>query len=209
MKFVHLTPQPNIARVKRNGIRSGNGRRGRGVYAVPLMLMQQVSLIDDDTVVPADPRSSTTLWQWLAGLRDRHRNLAAIVFRTAPDHWPAELYIELKPVVGTDWVSEIDTQFATIAEADLQFVQNAHSQGFIADLKLSVRNGFGLGKLLHAVQSRGHTTWDQYDESIEIIFPFPIASHLIEWVTPLYRTNGQFKRDRERQHLLADNRFDC
>ena len=200
MKFVHLTPQPNIARVKRSGIRSGSGRRGRGVYAVPLMLMQQVSFIGDDRIVASEPRSSVTLWQWLAGSRNRHRNLAAIVFRTASDHWPADLYIELKPVVGTDWLTEIDAQFATIAEADLRVVRIAHSQGFSADLKLSVRNGSGVGKILHAVQSRGHAIWDHYDDSIEIIFQSPIASHLIERVTPLYRRNGQFKRDRDRQH---------
>ncbi len=43
MKFVHLTPQPSISRVKRGGIRTGQGRRGRGVYAVPLMLLPQIA----------------------------------------------------------------------------------------------------------------------------------------------------------------------
>jgi len=62
MKFVHLTPQPKIARITRNGIRLGIGRRGKGVYAVPLMLMQRISFLDDDAAIEADPRSSTTLW---------------------------------------------------------------------------------------------------------------------------------------------------
>jgi hypothetical protein len=199
MKFVHLTSQPNIARVRRSGIRCGNGRRGRGVYAVPLMMMQRVTFIDDDTIVPASPRSSTTLWQWLAGLKNRHRNLAAIVFRTSPNHWPADLYLELKAATGTAWLANIDAKDATVASNDLDFVRDVHNHSFIADLKLSVQNAAGLGKILNAIQSHGHTTWDRFDESIEIIFPNAIASNLIDDVTPLYRTNKQFRQHRERQ----------
>ena len=36
MKFVHLTDHKSIPRILRTGIRLGNGRHGRGVYAVPL-----------------------------------------------------------------------------------------------------------------------------------------------------------------------------
>jgi hypothetical protein len=200
MKFVHLTPQPNIARIKQNGIRSGKGRRGRGVYAVPLMLMQRVSLSGVDNVVASEPRSSITLWQWLAETERGHRNLAAIVFRTTPDQWPAELYIELQPSVGTDWLTDIDSAQATVTDADLQFVRNAHRHTLLADLKLSIQSPSGLGRVLRAIQSRGHTTWDRYDESVEIIFPSPVAPNLIEQITPLYRTNKQFKRDRECRH---------
>lgn len=37
MKFVHLTPKKNIGKILKNGIHLGNGRRGRGVYAMPLI----------------------------------------------------------------------------------------------------------------------------------------------------------------------------
>lgn len=200
MKFVHLTPQPKIARVKRSGIRFGSGRRGRGVYAVPLMLMQCVTFTDDDKQIPAEPRSSTTLWQWLSSLNHRHRNLAAVTFSTTADHWPAELYIELKSTIGTDWLTLIDSEAATVTNSDLQFVRNAHKHQFIADLKLSIRDSASLGKVLSVVQAHGLTTWDRYDETVEIIFPNPIAARLITRVTPLYRTSSQFKRDREGQH---------
>jgi hypothetical protein len=199
MKFVHLTPQPNIARIRRNGIRSGKGRRGRGVYAVPLMLMQRVSFSSVDTVVASEPRSSTTLWQWLAESECGHRNLAAIVFRTTPNQWPAELYIELQSSVGTAWLTDIDSTQATVTDNDLQFVRDAHQQTFRADLRLYVQSPSGLGKVLHAIQSCGHTTWDRYDESVEIIFPSPVVPNSIEKIVPLYRTNKQFKQDRERQ----------
>lgn len=200
MKFVHLTPQPKIARVKRNGIRLGGGRRGKGVYAVPLMLMQRLSSLDEDTVVEADPRSSTTLWHWLSTLRHRHRNLAAVSFKTSADHWPAVLYLELKPAIGTDWLQNVQSDNINIADEDLQFVRDAHQQQFIADLKVIVGAATSLGRLLHAVQSAGLSTWDRYDETIEVIFPSPVPPSLITRITPLYRTNKQFKQDRQRQH---------
>lgn len=204
MKFVHLTPQPKIARVTRNGVRLGSGRRGRGVYAIPLMLMQRISFIDDDTAIEADPRSSTTLWHWLSTLSHRHRNLAAVTFTTSKDHWPATLYLELKPTVGTDWLQNVETDTLNIADADLQFLRDAHRQQFIADLKVTVGTAVDLGKLLRAVQSAGLTTWDRYDETIEIVFPNPVPSKLITRITPLYRTNKQFKQDRQRHHEDED-----
>ena len=186
MKFVHLTPQPSIARVKRNGIRFGNGRRGRGVYAVPLMFMEQVSYIDG-TFVPVAPRSSITLWQSLSTLAHRHRHLAAIIFETTAEHWPAQLYLELWPEIGTDWLTNIDPNNVTVADADLQIVRDDHSQGSKSTLKLLIHNTSGMGKVLHAIQSCGHTTSDRYDQSIEIVFPSAVASNSIERVTPLYR----------------------
>ena len=199
MKFVHLTPQPKIARVKRNGIRCGGGRRGRGVYAVPLMLMELGSRVDDDIVVSAKPRSSITLWQWLTKLEHRHRNVAAIVFQTTAEHWPADLYLELKPAIGTDWLDSIGTANVTVTDDNLQFVHDFHERGWIATLELTIHNTSGMGKVLHAVHSRGHTTLDRYDESIEIVFPAAVASNSIERVTPLYRTNKQFKLDRRQR----------
>ena len=189
-----------IARVRRNGIRLGNGRRGKGVYAVPLMLMQRISFIDDDTTIEADPRSSTSLWHWLSTLSSRHRNLAAVTFTTSSDHWPATLYLELKPDIGTDWLQNIETDTVNITDENLQFLRDAHRQQYMADLKVTVKTAVGLGKLLSAVQSAGLTTWDRYDETIEIIFPNPISSNLITRITPLYRTNKQFKQDRQSRH---------
>ncbi len=141
-----------------------------------------------------------TLWQWLATLRHRHRNLAAVVFNTKDEHWPADLYIELKASTGTDWLTDIDSCDVSVTDADLQFVRDAHRQGCSADLMLTIHNPSSLGTVLHSLQSRGFTTWDRYDESIEIVFPHPVPARLIERITPLYRTNKQFKLDREHGH---------
>ncbi|MBR9801285.1 hypothetical protein GYB59_06120 [bacterium] len=163
------------------------------------MLMQRVSFTNDDTVLPADPRSSINLWQWISESYHRHRNLAAIVFSTSASHWPADLYVELNPSIGTEWVTAIDSQYATATHSDLQFVRDAHQQNFFADLKLEVHNPSGVGHVLQAMQSRGYKTWDRYDESLEIVFPYSIPSKLIHRIMPLYRTSKQRKRDRERR----------
>ena len=80
-------------------------------------------------------------------------------------------------------------------------MREVHDEGSMATLKLLIHNTSGMGKVLHAVQSCGHTTSDRYDESIEIVFPSAVASNSIERVTPLYRTNKQFKLNRARQHI--------
>lgn len=63
MKFVHLTEQPLIARIKKSGIRCGNGRRGRGVYAVPLMVVRRQLYRDDQANLPADPVWIPARWR--------------------------------------------------------------------------------------------------------------------------------------------------
>lgn len=171
MKFVHLTPQSQLGRVTRNGIRLGNGRGGRGVYAVPLLLLQRLTWLDDDTVIEADPRSSTTLWHWLSTLRQRHRHLAAVTFTTSADHWPATLYLTLTAAVGTSWLQNIKADTIHITEENLKFVRDAHRERYLADLKVTVRTAAGLGQLLSVVQAAGLTTWDRYDETIELLFP--------------------------------------
>jgi hypothetical protein len=120
-------------------------------------------------------------------------------FQTTAAHWPANLYIELSAETGTDWLTNIDPKSVTVADADLEWVRHAHSQGWVADLQLLIHNTSGLGKVLQMIQSCGHTTLDRCDESIEIVFSSAVAPNLIERITPLYRTNKQFKLDRKRQ----------
>ena len=136
-------------------------------------------------------------------LDHRHRHVAAIIFETTAEHWPAQLYLELQPKIGTDWLTNIDPNCVTVTDADLQLVRNDHSRGWESTLKLLIHNTSGMGKVLHEIQSRGHTTWDHFDQSIEIVFPSAVPANSIERVTPLYRTNKQFKLNRARQ-LSAD-----
>lgn len=195
MKFVHLAPQPKIGNIKRNGIRCGDGRRGRGVYAVPLMMLQRASLTEDYKIIPSIPRSSGTLWKWLASERSNHRNLAAISFETTTEYWPADLYVDVAPSTGLEWIDFINPADIKIPDEDLQFVRQAHEQGFFASLAISVLRQPVIGAVLRHLQDAGFHTWNQYDESIELVFRKPVKAALIERIDPLYRTNKLFKRD--------------
>lgn len=202
MKFVHLTEQPLISRIRISGIRCGNGRRGRGVYAVPLMQIPRIFYREDDPHLPADPMSSTKLWSWLAGT-DWHRHLAAVVFRATPAQWPAKLYVEITKEVGTGWLQQVDSREVSVAESHLQFTRQAHADGFRSTLKLEVHSESGLGMVMHALHANGQTVWDDNNEGIEIVFPNPIPARAIVRVFPLYRSNKRFKQI-ERQRRLEE-----
>lgn len=194
MKFVHLSEQPLIARIKKSGIRCGDGRHGRGVYAVPLMVIRRIAYREDDPHLPADPVSSSRLWSWLAGLGDRHRHFAAIIFHDTPAHWPAELYIELDAKTGCEWLPSLDSRLVTIAETHLQDVREAHEFKYMATLQVTVHSAAGLGAVLHGLRIHGYAVWDDNDESIEVVFARPIPARSIVRVIPQYRSNKQFKQ---------------
>ncbi len=199
MKFVHLTPQPNIKRIRRSGIRTGNGRRGKGVYAVPLMLLPQISGPRDNPLPSASPRSSASLWKWLAEGAHRHRHFAAIVFGDSVQHWPVDVYIELNPAIGTDWLTKLVGADVHITDENLRLARQAHQQGILVDIQITVRDAKSLGRVLYTFLQQGHKTWSVYDDTIEVILPRPIPACLIERIIPLYRTNKQF---RQMQHQV-------
>lgn len=199
MKFVHLTEQPLIARIKKSGIRCGNGRRGRGVYAVPLLAMRRQVYRDDEPHLPSDPVSSSMLWQWLAGLGDRHRHFAAIVFETTSAHWPAQLYIELDAKTGHAWLHAMDPREVEVAASHLEQVREAHAQSFMSSLQITVNSPAGLGMVMHALHTHGYAVWDDNDESIEIVFPRPVPARSIVRVMPRYQNNKQFRQVKDRR----------
>jgi hypothetical protein len=204
MKFVHLTPQPNISRIRRNGIRLGAGRRGRGLYAVPLMLLPLVDFTEDDRPISGEKRSSGTLWRWLRTYSNRHRNLAAVVFGDSDSHWPAELYLELCPQNGTDWLNNLNSPGVMVDGKHLDFVRDAIQSGLGANLKVTLHCSTALGLVMKAVQSCGIGTTQQYDESIEVVLPNSVPAKLIERIVPLYRTNKQFRQDRQQRDSGAE-----
>ena len=204
MKFVHLTGQPNLSRIRRNGIRLGTGRRGRGLYAVPLMLLPLVDFTEDDRPISGEKRSSGTLWRWLRTYSRRHRNMAAVVFGDSDNHWPADLYLELAPEQGTDWLTEMNPLDVFVERSDLEFVQIAHKTGFLADIRIKLNNSTGLGSVMSADEARGICTTQHYDESIELVLPNPVPAKLIERIVPLYRTNKQFRQDRQQRDNGAE-----
>lgn len=125
MLCVHLAPRSSIDGIIRNGLRLGRGRRGRGVYGIPLFALPryaarqlEVEAVDESdpstkhqpatrlvvlpplTSLPSQP--STDTWKWLFK-RKRERGRAsyrrqrpvAIVFEPPAAHWPADMYFEI------------------------------------------------------------------------------------------------------------------
>ena len=197
MRFVHLTPQPVIGRVKRSGIRQGGGRRGRGVYAVPLMEMAGMAISPGGAVRDVTSISTVKLWQWLRRWgRHRHRHLAAVIFRVGQIHWPADLYLEVSPEVGTDWLDTAGIEEEVVASDDREFVRNANRGGAIADLKVTAHKASDIGRVLAGFKAAGHRVQVGFDESIEVVFRSPVPPRMIERIVPLYRSNRQFQRAR-------------
>ncbi len=175
---------------------------------MPLMLLEQEAWVRDERTIDgvkhfwrniqSDPRTATTLWKWLSGRRKWHRHFAAIIFETRPHHWPAYLYIELPPDFGTDWIRNLFLGTESYDADSLLRIEAAHRQGLRGDLKLTIQDESILGKVVQSLLAAGFKTWDRMDEKFELVFPSPIDAGLIQWVTPLYRTNQQFKQRRER-----------
>jgi hypothetical protein len=168
------------------------------------MLLPLVDFTEDDRPISGEKRSSGTLWRWLRTYSSRHRNLAAVVFGDSDSHWPADLYLELTPKQGTDWLSEMNPTDVVVERSDLEFVQIAHKTGFLANLRIKLNNSTGLGSVMCAVQARGIGTIQRYDDTIELVLPNPVSAGLIERIVPLYRTNKQFRQDRQQRDSGAE-----
>lgn len=99
MKFVHLTPVHRVPSIFASGISKGDGRRGRGVYAVPLVMLRYPNPMSKfggcppsaERVLPA-ARSSSQLWRWWIR-SDKRAEIAAISFTAPAGIWPADLYL--------------------------------------------------------------------------------------------------------------------
>ena len=163
---------------------------------MPLLRIESISALEDSKVVLSEPRSTGTLWRWLSHQPHRHRHAAAIIFRTVPEHWPADLYLQITPDVGLSWTTRLRKTSCVIEQKSLQEVDKILNLGAATDLRISVSNSKALGSVLHSIRSSGFKTWDRFDESMEIVFGLQIQPHLIGRVVALYRTNRQFKQRR-------------
>ena len=208
MKFVHLTPRKNIALIKRNGIRRGTGRRGKGVYAMPLiMLSRDIDLrpreIDGKEIVSA-PISASRFWTRLFSINSQRwgTKAAAIVF-SMPEHgWPVRLYIGLPSDVGIgvlDWMKKDPGRLRLVSEDDFYKCKEAFAKGWGAEVEMKVDSARLLGGLLHAYRASGGSA--VCFDDIELVIDTPIPSSCIERIVPLYQRNKEFRVKR------AGNRF--
>jgi hypothetical protein len=202
MKFVHLAPQPAISRILKNGIRTGDGLRGRGIYAVPLAMFERFCVGSEDQLISCGPGTSIIIWKWLSRRCRSQRHMSAVIFGTAEDHWPADLCVEVGPHLGTDWIPGLISTGVDICPDRMQSVRDHVSWGCLADLHTVVGNVTALGLTLNKIQRAGFRVASSFSDTVEIVFPSPVKPSLVHRIVPLCRTNLQFKACRRRERTM-------
>ncbi len=208
MKYVHLTPQPTLKHVLRNGIRCGGGRRGRGVYAVPLMMLPGSEYMlnsetDDVLFLDAGKQTSLTLWRWLRKYPKRHRNMAAVIFEAPQSAYPADLYLEINDYTfdPDKWLRGIPSQNVAYDEDQVCEAVKLYKQAYEEAYCFRILNANGVGDVLHAHQATGSQPWSHFSESLEMVFRQRIdARHIVKTIA-LYKTTRQHKQRRDKQIL--------
>jgi hypothetical protein len=203
MRFVHLAPRKVIGLIKRNGLRTGAGVRGVGVYAAPLFHTPVVSTAEFESTRPADllvsnAVSSSRLWKHLfRHSKTKYSQRVEVVFSPPQNCWPLDLYLELPAEVAQKLLAKLDSEHVdgvTIDEATRSCAEDALLDGYVCELSMSVSTGQALGRVLHHFREAGGLIWSDRGEPIEVVFRRPIPPNAIERVVPLYRTNGQFRQ---------------
>jgi hypothetical protein len=203
MRFVHLAPRSAVAGIRRNGLRLGDGRRGRGVYAVPLFRIRRSRPrapddADDDAVDISVPLTSGTVWRHTLGrLRAPRSRPVAVVFALPRRCWPIDVFLEVAPLGAERLLEDLHDALSddlAVTADDLAFVRRASRDGVCSDLKATIATGAALGKLLHLYVEYGARVWSRYDDQIEVVIRSPIPASAIESLRPLSRTNRTAKR---------------
>jgi hypothetical protein len=200
--------------IRRNGLRVGNGRRGRGVYAVPLFRIRRSRPRapddpDDDVVDFSAPLTSATLWRhtlWPSGA-GRPRPVA-IVFVVPRHCWPIDVFLEVGPLGAEallDRVQAASSVDLVVTDESFAYVRGASRGGMLSDLMATIGSAEALGKLLHLYVDSGACAWSKFDDSIEVIVRHPIPPSAIVGLHPLSQRNREAKRraSRRRGPLLG------
>jgi hypothetical protein len=196
----------------RNGLRLGAGRRGRGLYCVPLFELRYPDQVNWNWPPASrarrplsEPRSSAHLWRWMGAGAAHRRHTAVVVFEALAAAWPADLYLLAPGRRGRAMVSlarELELEFE---REPPQLDYRAGRWGGAAaaipgDLRVCVPNVRALGRLLAAFKPRIEASADLYEHltALELVFRAPQPARCIRKVVPLYPTSrrGQERRSR-------------
>lgn len=202
MKFVHLTERKNIGLIRRNGIRKGNGRRGRDVYAMPLFFIPKEKYLDPvrwvkSPATESDMLSTGKFWSLLFTERIGKSKGAAIVFSLTDEHWPISLYIFLRSKTGLKfikWANKLKSNMIVIPDDYYSDAADAFADGYCSDIKLLIGSDRALGRTFHQYKSLGGKPL--YPDEIEAVIPLHIPASCIERVLPFYRKNLEMKSNK-------------
>lgn len=220
MKFVHLTSRRSVSRICRNGIRQGNGLRGRGVYAVPLVTLPQYAAefvechrYDDScSSLKCGDLSVSKLWKshLFKGRRNpRGNEFASIVFELSAEHWPIMMF--------ASWPQEAYEALQLDQPEDTKKLWNlldaskppgkGRKIGWnYNELGFLVKSPHGLGSLLHRFRESGQILAAFGDDWLEIVVSSSIPASNIRRVVAHYersregRQRGRDERSRLEEH---------
>ena len=214
MRFIHLAPRSAIGRILRSGLRLGDGRRGKGIYAVPLFRIRRITFKRRDSVDRKDidfsvPLSSATLWRDLFGGSRRHRGRRpiAVVFDLPSNCWPVDVYLEVGAANAGPLLRSLrrsSPKGLHVSAKAMEFVSSAAAAGFISDLEARAANTTAVGFLLRQWLASGASAWSRYDETVEVVIRGPVPETAVRRLVPLSRTNVKARARRERQKGLSD-----
>lgn len=169
MKFLHHSFAENIGRILKDGLRMGDGQCGRGVYAVPMVLMPHIYAFNSrsNTWRMSHPVSSRLCWKWWLKRKKPNGRCCTVVFTLPERFWPVEVSVSMSPKIR----KEFNSKFSQV-EVDGRYV--------VSDAEL-------MGQLLHY--------WQKDDDHfIEVVIRHHVPPECIERIVPLYRTNKEFKK---------------
>lgn len=204
MRFVHLSPRSALDRVARHGIRQGRGRRGRGVYSVPLFGIPRKYRLDDNRpleplLLSDRPIPSTDLWEFLFRYqRGTRRRPIAVIFDPPSSAWPADLYVALKPHVGLAFLENVARHPDQITIAERELMLREVRAGCSPDIHVRAASAAAVGMALHYMVEAGAHAWSDWDDRFELVFRTSIAASSIERFVPLDRTHREAREAKRR-----------
>jgi hypothetical protein len=213
MIFVHLAPRAAVGRIRRNGLRVGNGRRGKGVYAVPLFRIRRVRAKEPQDFDRTDfdfsnPSTSATLWRRLfSAASNRGNRPVAVVFEPPTQCWPLDVFLEVSPSIATPLLRRLQARRGglEISEHAIAFVLAAAAEGCLSDLEARVHHSEALGRLLREFLAAGGCASSHFSEEVEVVIRRPVPPKAIRRLVPLSLTSAKAQTRRNRDRARRDS----
>lgn len=214
MKFVHLTNQSSLTKIRSNGIRMSKGRLGRGVYAVPLFLcnLENTFIVEHSadpendplkvSILTSVPVSSATLWKWWVKTRKEssgNNKVAALIFRIPDSLWPIRVnihiwqFLDLEVARKQRGEPQIEPILISLGLKPLDVMK-----GIARSYQVDVASEKDLGQLINKLLDASWRLLNEGPQDIEVAIPGPIPPNYIERIVPFYRTNKEFKKRRDK-----------
>ena len=200
MKYVHLTRRENIARIRKNGLRTGDGALGRGVYLTPLMYLPYYTR-DRNTEIVSVPISTYREWWSWARRRSEYRGVKPHQVAAIVVDLPERFYPVYTAMVASK--IELSRRIVTLVENACSGISMQDTEDLIYVKKyltdplgcwqfhLEVCNTRSMGLLLNALKEEEEVQWGC---DLQVLVLKSLPSECVQKILPFYRTNKVFRK---------------